>query len=127
MKFLARALVRLGMVGEERERGLRILLPDIQIAGRDRQPAERVHVASRLGNPANPVPGDFIKRNLLDCHSVPPIASPQMPSARGADRQKLIPQWGRLGAAMRKQDDHNTAVACRQSFLKVREQVPWCL
>ncbi|MEH2690383.1 hypothetical protein DXU04_36585 [Bradyrhizobium diazoefficiens] len=66
MEFLPDGFVRLGVLREQRERGLRVLLPDLEIAGGDGEPAERVHVASGLGNPADPVPGD-----LVDCHSVP--------------------------------------------------------
>ena len=86
---------------QQRERGLRVLLPDIEIAGGDGEPAEGVHVASGLGDPADPVPGDLINLILLRTA----IRSPDRKSANdvrpyeGADLQKLIPQWGRDRAA----------------------------
>src|SRR5438445_9946998 len=71
MEFVTDGLVRLGTFRHQRERGLRVLLPDFEIAGGDGEPAERVHVASGLGNSADPVPGDLVKFDLVDCHSFP--------------------------------------------------------
>ncbi|MDD1520922.1 hypothetical protein DCG74_23540 [Bradyrhizobium sp. WBAH42] len=101
MEFLAGGVGRFGTLRQQRERGLRVSLPDLEIAGGDGEPAERVHVASGLGDPADPVPGDLtnldlFSRDLVDCHSVPRSQVCKMTSGPRHRPAKADPALGPL-------------------------------
>jgi len=111
MEFIANRIRRRGL-RKQRESSIGILLPDLEIAGGDRQPAERVYVASGFSDPADAFPGD-----LVDSHSVPDRKRAMTTKAahKARSRQICPSNWG--------QDVAAAAVASRKPLVESEDRL----